>query len=151
MSLTATISGTLSEGVLTVLPGTQTAARRYTSRDAVPVLDRARAQQIGAAGYWYVPERSLWDILLQPIRNPFGTLAAGAADQETAQQQAKDVAKAAATGAADEAQFTLSKFVAMRVMAVDLADELKYMVIQPVAVESEGFVELTQVEVEHRR
>lgn len=43
------------EGVITAVPGSTVRAERYTSRDAVPLLKRANARQLGAAGFWYVP------------------------------------------------------------------------------------------------
>lgn len=43
-----------TEGVITVVPGTDIRAKRYSARELVPMLQRADAHQIGAAGYWYV-------------------------------------------------------------------------------------------------
>lgn len=50
------MDGLRSEGVYVAVPGTDRMGWRYTSRDAVPLLDRWRAEQIGAAGFWYVTE-----------------------------------------------------------------------------------------------
>ena len=48
------------EGVYTAVPGTGKMGWRYSSRDAVPWYQRLNARQIGAAGYWYVPQAGFW-------------------------------------------------------------------------------------------
>lgn len=58
-----------TEGVVTAIPGVTPPmrAKRYTSKNAVPLLFRVNAKQLGAAGFWYValPDtpREAWDKL----------------------------------------------------------------------------------------
>lgn len=56
MSVSEQFGAANREGVYTAVPGTENMGWRYSSRAAVPLLDRWRAQQIGRAGFWYVKD-----------------------------------------------------------------------------------------------
>lgn len=60
-----------TEGVITVVPGTTIRAERYSARELVPVLQRAVARQIGAAGFWYVPIGDTAAITLDKLTDAF--------------------------------------------------------------------------------
>lgn len=71
------------EGVITSLPDLGKVAR-YTEQANVPLLERFRAKQIGAAGYWYVPVGQTVTEAWDNLTNAFWSTAAAAVDERDA-------------------------------------------------------------------
>lgn len=68
-----------TEAVITVVPGTDIRAERYTALNKIPLLQRPRARQLGAAGFWYLPVGDTMGIAFDKLSDAFWKKADAAA------------------------------------------------------------------------